>query len=238
MKSMGTLLYLFGPTLLALFLIYFRPKSRKIVPSLSVLFNIVLYGIITKSTSGNPGYMFPTLHIIYPVVCLAALFICLALEIIIRATGRWVCKNRKSEFGLSTVIHPSMSDIMIICIVLISPIVLVAPKMTGDLVLCLLVFLSASRLVGTRPRWIMVAFLLNGCALLAGAFLSLACNPSFQDMTGLRFSPNKVHRGFEWYSYLIIPVSISFGLALYSICKQIRLLTRGTIEPVSPVDAP
>lgn len=238
MKEIGLLLYLVAPTLLAILLLCLRAKRRKVVPLLSVIFNIVLFGVVTRQTSGDSGYMFPVLHIIYPFLCLAVLGIGLIVEIIIRMVARQVCARRNCGGSVSTISRPSFADITLLCIVLISPVILLAPGSTGLLIWCFLIFLSASRLVGTTSRWIIAAFVINGCSVLVSVFLSLANSSSFCNLTGLRLSYKMINMGFTWITWLNIPLNLFFGLALYSLCKKIVLLTSDAIEPASLTDMP
>ena len=73
-KAIGIHVYLFLPLIVSVTVFVFGDGfKRRISSGLSILFSSILWVHVCKATANNPGYMFPTFHAIYPVICASAL---------------------------------------------------------------------------------------------------------------------------------------------------------------------
>jgi hypothetical protein len=83
-KEIAVLVYLFLPLAISGTVFVSSKGFRwKISSGLSIIFDIVAWFYIEKSTSGNPGYMIPVLHMMYPIACLIVFVVLLAFELVL-----------------------------------------------------------------------------------------------------------------------------------------------------------
>lgn len=81
--EIGIYVYLFLPVAISIIVFLFGDGfKRRISSGLSILFAIVCWLYVCKVTTGNPGYMFPALHVVYPIVCTIALVAFFILELV------------------------------------------------------------------------------------------------------------------------------------------------------------
>ncbi len=211
------------PTLLSIILLCVRGKGRRIVPLLSIIFNIALYVIMIWSPHGQtPAFRLPFKFMNYPYVCVAVLFIGLVVEMGVRAAGRW------SKPTIAGADRPpmnsciSMVDIVTLCVVLTSPMGIIDPRMISSLVWYYFILLAASQLQGLKTRWIMIIFWLYGCLQLVYFALSLAYNPEFRAVTGFRLPQTTIQDFIYWAGWYSLIAHVTFGFAFYSLCKKFK----------------
>lgn len=223
------------PTLLSIVLLCVRPKSRKLVPLLSVILNFALYDLMARQILGEtPVFRIPFKLQMYQYVCVTALFIGLLVEIIIRATVRWGKNKMRNTDAPPISGGILMADLLTLCVVLSSFIGFIAPQTLGSLVLVGSVFLAALQLKGSKPRWVLVIFWTYGYYLIAGICLSLTYTQSFQSFAGFQLSFEMVKRLVAWQCWFSLLANLVFGVALYSLCKKFKAQLMALEGPTMP----
>ena len=75
------LIFLYWPiAVAALVFIFGKGIKRRIPPVLTIAFAIFSMMLIEKEISGDPGYMFPIAHALYPFACILVLCILMIVE--------------------------------------------------------------------------------------------------------------------------------------------------------------
>jgi hypothetical protein len=217
--SLSTIL----PTLFSIILLCVRVRSRKIVPLLSIIFNFALYDLMAKQLFAQaPAFKIPFKFSMYPYLCLAALFIGMLVEIIIRVAVKYVRNKMRSTDAPPISGGITMTDIATLYVVFCIFIGFIAPHTLSLLVLAVLVLLAARELRGLAPRWITVCFLVYGGYLIEVTCLSLVCNQTFQSCAGFQLAFESVKRIFTFQEWLNVLANMAFGAALYTLCKKIK----------------
>jgi hypothetical protein len=215
--SLSTIL----PTLLSIVLLCVRVRSRKIVPLLSILFNFALYDLMAKQLfEQSAAIRIPFKFQMYPYLCVAALFIGLLVEIILRVAVRWERNKMQNTDTPSISSGINKVDILTLYVVLCSFIGSIAPHTLGVLVLAVFVLLAARELRGLAPRWITVCFLVYGGYLFEATCLSLVCNQTFQSFAGFQLAFESVKRLYTYQEWLYVLANLAFGVALFALCKK------------------
>jgi len=221
----------FEPILLTIILAAIRPNWRRVVPVLTILIDLALFGFILIKVRGSSGYGSGYMTL-YPFVCLAILFLGLIIESVFRAATKRFSTGTCKEIDTSELRgRLAIGDRAAIFLVVANTVALLAPKATGHVALCFLVFMSTSRLIGTSNRWIVAALLIEGFSLLLDLSLFLLSSTTFQDLTGLRRLHNSIPLSwfgpYRWFGGL---ANVIFGVAVLNLCKQIKTLTSGVTE--------
>jgi hypothetical protein len=227
MKEIGPLLFLAFPTLLAMVLLYVRTPGRRLVPFISIVFNIALAIVVALLSSGQSGHSPPAGYITYPFICLAALLLGLIIEVVLRVVkqrsnqGNDLTDRTKERFLLK-------KDILTLCIVLLSPVVFFAERLTGTLAYFIFILLSAIALTGTKPRWISVVFYLQAGMILLSLFMERAVNSGLHNTAGVKFFFSPLFCDCQRHLHTLL--MFLFGMAIYTLCQKIRQQPRDVIE--------
>jgi len=233
MKEIGPLLFLAFPTLLAMVLLYLRTQGRRLVPFISIVFNIALAIVVALLSSGQSGHSPPIGYITYPFVCLAALLLGLIIEVVLRVARQR--SNQGNDLADRTKERTLLKkDILTICIVLLSPVVFFSERTTSTLAYFIFILLSAIELTGTKPRWISVVFYLQAGMLLLSLFWERAVNSGLQNTAGMKFFFSPLF--LDCQRHLQMLLMFLFGMAIYALCKKIKQQPRDVIESPPSTD--
>lgn len=213
----------FLPTALSIILLCVRGKGRRIVPLLSIIFNITIYGIMNSgSENQGPVFRLPFEYTNYPYVCMAVLISGLIFEMVVRATGRW-WRPLIDESDVPTKNSGiTMADIFVFVVVLISPIIIFDKQLFSTVIYTLFIIFAASQLKGLKIPWIMGAFWLYGCLQLVYLAISLGYSPAFRALTGFEYSNSTFRTFMFWSGWYALIVHIIFGAAFYMLCKKFK----------------
>ena len=233
MKEIGPLLFLAFPTLLAMVLLYVRTQGRRLVPLISIIFNIALAIIVFSQSSGQTGHSPPAGYITYPFICLAALVLGLIIEVILRV-GRQR-SNQGNDLADRTKERSLLKkDILTICIVLLSPVVFFSERLTSTLAYFIFILLSAIALTGTKPRWISVVFYLQAGMLLLNLFRERTLNTELYNMAWIQFLFSPLFCNCQ--NHLQMLLMFLSGMAIYTLCQKVKQQSRDVIESPPSTD--